>query len=350
MRRALALARRGWGRTAPNPMVGAVVVRDGAVVGEGFHAALGEPHAEVMALRAAGDLARGATLYVTLEPCAHHGRTPPCTDAVLAAGIARVVSATKDPHPVAGGGGAQLAARGVQVDHGVEAEAARELNAAFFHRFTSDRPFVTLKLATSIDGGIADLHRGAGWLTGPAAVRAVHRLRAGHDAVLVGSGTALTDDPQLTVRGVRRPRVAPRRVILDRRGRLPVTAAVVRSAQRTPTLVVTSPGGATRLRALEDAGVRLLTATSLPEALQLLRADGIDSVLCEGGAGVAGALLGHGLVDRLVIFQAPVLLGRDALRAFGSVPSLPLAESPRWRRLTATIYGDDLAATYAPAV
>jgi diaminohydroxyphosphoribosylaminopyrimidine deaminase/5-amino-6-(5-phosphoribosylamino)uracil reductase len=350
MRRALVLARRGWGRTAPNPMVGAVVVRDGVVVGEGFHAALGEAHAEVMALRAAGARARGATLYVTLEPCAHHGRTPPCTDAVLAAGVTRVVCATDDPHPVAAGGGALLAARGVLVDRGVEAEAAHELNAAFFHRFASDRPFVTLKLATSIDGSIADLHHGAGWLTGPAAVRAVHRMRAGHDAVLVGSGTVLTDDPQLTVRGVRRPRVAPRRVILDRRGRVPATAAVVRSAGRTPTVVVTSPEGAPRLRAVEDAGVRLLTATSLPEALQLLRADGIDSVLCEGGAGVAGALLGHGLVDRLVIFQAPVLLGRNALPAFGSVPSLPLAESPRWRRLTATTYGDDLAVTYAPAV
>lgn len=350
MRRALVLARRGWGRTAPNPLVGAVVVQGGVVVGEGHHAALGEAHAEVVALRAAGEAARGATLYVTLEPCDHHGRTPPCTAAILAAGIARVVYAVDDPHPVARGGAARLRAAGVQVDGGVEAEAARELNAAFLHRFASDRPFVTLKLATSIDGAIADRTRRPGWLTGAAAQRAVHTLRAAHDAIAVGSGTVLTDDPRLTVRGVRQPRLAPRRVIFDRRGRLPATAAVVRSAKRVPTQVVTSPLGAERLAPLERRGVRTLVAGDLPGALRLLREDGVDALLCEGGAGLAGALLGHGMVDRLVIFQAPVLLGQGALGAFAAVPGVALADALRWRIVRHERLGEDLMTTYAPAV
>jgi diaminohydroxyphosphoribosylaminopyrimidine deaminase/5-amino-6-(5-phosphoribosylamino)uracil reductase len=350
MRRALVLARRGWGRTAPNPMVGAVVVRDGIVVGEGYHAALGSPHAEVGALQAAGDAARGATLYVTLEPCVHFGRTPPCTDAIIAAGIARVVYAVDDPHPEAGGGGAVLRAAGVTVEGGVEADAARELNAHFLHRFRSDRTFVTLKLALSLDAAVAD-HTGVpGWFTGPAAVRAVHHLRAGHDAIAVGSGTALTDDPLLTVRGVRRPRVAPTRVVFDRRGRLDAGLRLVQSASRTPSIIVTSAAGALRLAPLESAGVRLLVAADLAEALRLLRADGVHSLLCEGGAELAGSLLGHGLVDRLVIFQAPLLLGQGALGAFGTVPGRALADALRWRIVAHERLGDDLATTFAPAV
>jgi len=348
MRRALALARRGWGRTAPNPMVGAVLVRDGALVGSGYHAALGRDHAEVVALREAGALARGATLYVTLEPCNHHGRTPPCTDAILKAGVARVVYAVDDPHPVARGGASALHANGVEVTAGVEAEAARDLIAPFLHRFQSERPFVTLKLATSIDGAIAEASRAPGWLTGPEALREVHRLRAGHDAIAVGSGTALADDPALTVREWRRPRVAPRRVVFDRRGRLTTAARVVRTADQIPTLVVTSPEGARRLADVEASGVSLLVEPSLPEALQRLRADGIDSLLCEGGASLAGALLGHDLVDRLVIFQAPLFLGASALPAFGEVPSLPIAEARRWRLCDAHRLGDDVAMTYAP--
>ncbi len=350
MRRALGLARRGWGRTAPNPLVGAVVVRDGAVVGEGFHAALGEAHAEVAALAAAGEAARGATMYVALEPCTHQGRTPPCTAAIIAAGVRRVVYAMDDPHPAAGGGAAVLRAAGVEVSAGVEEPAARELNASFLHRFASSRPFVTLKLATSLDAAIADGTGRPGWLTGPAAVRAVHRLRAGHDAVAVGSGTALADDPQLTVRGVRKPRIAPARIVFDRRGRVAEPLRLVRTAARAPVVIVTSTEGAARLAPLEERGVRLMVAADLPDALRQFRADGIHSVLCEGGAGLAGAFLKHGLVDRLVIFQAPVLLGRGALAAFGEVPGVPLAEASRWRIVSHERLGDDLMTTFAPAV
>jgi diaminohydroxyphosphoribosylaminopyrimidine deaminase/5-amino-6-(5-phosphoribosylamino)uracil reductase len=184
MRRALDLAARGWGQTAPNPMVGAVVVRDGVVVGEGYHARYGGDHAEIAALRAAGGLARGATVYVSLEPCAHHGKTPPCADALIAAGVARVVAAADDPNAKAGGGADRLRAAGVDVDVGVEEDAARELNAPFFHAFASaDRPWVIVKLALSVDGAIADARRSAGWLTGPEARREAHALRARHDAV-----------------------------------------------------------------------------------------------------------------------------------------------------------------------
>ncbi len=348
MRLALALAPRGWGHTAPNPLVGAVVVRDGVLVGAGHHVALGADHAEVVALRAAGDLARGATLYVTLEPCNHHGRTPPCTEAIRAAGVARVVCAVDDPDPAARGGAAWLRAAGVAVTAGVESAAGRELIAPFLHRFTADRPFVTLKLATSIDGAIADAARAPGWLTGPAARHAVHRFRAGHDAIAVGSGTVLADDPRLTVRDSRPPRVAPRRIIFDRRGRLTAAAQVVQTAARVPTIVVTSATGAERLAALRDHGVSLLVEPSLPAALRRLRDDGIDSLLCEGGAGLAGALLEHGLVDRLVIFQAPLFLGGSALPAYGAVPSRPLAEARRWRLCAADRLDDDVVMTYAP--
>src|SRR5688500_12992862 len=188
MRRALSLARRGLGQTAPNPMVGAVVVRDGEIVGEGWHARFGGPHAEPVALAAAGARARGATVYVTLEPCAHQGKTPPCTHALIAAGVARVVAATADPNPVASGGAAQLRAAGVDYQVGVSEREARELNAPFFFALGSDRPWVTLKLATSIDGAITDHRHSSAWLTGPRARRAVHRLRAGSDAVAVGIG------------------------------------------------------------------------------------------------------------------------------------------------------------------
>src|SRR3954468_2645940 len=231
MRRALALAERGWGRTAPNPMVGAVVVRDGRVVGEGWHAEFGGPHAEVEALRAAGDRAKGATMYVTLEPCNHQGKTPPCTEALLAAGVRRVVVACEDPNPEARGGAHRLREAGVDVALGVEEDAARELNAPFFHALASDRPFVRLKLALSLDGALADHTRQPGWLTGEAARHEVHRLRADADAIAVGIGTVLADDPELTVRHVPAPRVAPTRVVFDTSARLPRTSRLATTAR-----------------------------------------------------------------------------------------------------------------------
>lgn len=349
MRRALSLARKGWGQTAPNPMVGAVVVRDGEIVGEGYHAAFGEAHAEVAALQDAGERARGATVYVTLEPCAHSGKTPPCTVALLAAGIRRVVAASRDPNPVAAGGGSKLTEAGVVFESGVEEEAARELNADFFHAFASDRPHVTLKLALSLDGAIADARRSRGWLTGAKSRRHVHRLRAGCDAIAVGIGTAIADDPLLTVRGVRAPRVAPVRVVFDRRARLPLDAALVRTAREAPTLIVAEDPEPSQALALRAAGIELLTTTSLADALRELRRRELRSLFVEGGAALAGAFLAGRLVDRLVIFQAPVLLGAGALRPFDCLQPVDLADASRWRLRERRTFGDDLMTIYTPA-
>jgi diaminohydroxyphosphoribosylaminopyrimidine deaminase/5-amino-6-(5-phosphoribosylamino)uracil reductase len=354
MRRALDLAQRGWGQTAPNPMVGAVVVRDGRIVGEGFHARYGADHAEVAALRDAGDDARGATLYVTLEPCNHHGKTPPCADAVLAAGLARVVAATEDPTPEATGGAHRLRSAGIAVDIGVEADAARELNASFFHAQSSGRPWIILKLATSLDGAIANASRTRGsagnWLTGAEARREVHHMRAGVDAIAVGVGTVLADDPMLTVREVPPPRVAPRRVIFDSDLRTPLGAAVVRGARIAPTIVVARHADSSRREALANAGVEVRIYETLQMALAALAKEGVRSMLVEGGARLAGSLIEQGTVDRLVIFQAPVVLGAGALNAFAHVSSTAAESLARLRIIERATLGDDLKTIYAIGV
>jgi diaminohydroxyphosphoribosylaminopyrimidine deaminase/5-amino-6-(5-phosphoribosylamino)uracil reductase len=348
MRRALALAERGWGQTAPNPMVGAVVVRDGTVVGEGWHRRYGEAHAEVEALRAAGERAQGATIYVTLEPCNHHGRTPPCTEALLAAGVSRVVAAVADPNPVARGGAERLRAAGVEVVLGIEEERARELNAPFLHALESDRPFVRLKLALSLDGALADRTRRPGWLTGAESRAEVHRLRTGSDGVAVGIGTVLADDPLLTVRELPAPRVTPTRVVFDTSARLPLDSRLVRTAREAPVLVVCWAPNPAHAAALEHAGVELLHAASLPQALRALRARGIRSLLVEGGAALAAATVQEAVVDRLVIFRAPLLLGTGALGAFGTLPAATINDAPRWRIVQAARLGDDEMTVYAP--
>ena len=347
MRRALTLARKGWGQTAPNPMVGAVVVKDDVVVGEGYHTRFGAAHAEVEALRAAGDRARGATVYVSLEPCAHFGKTPPCVDALIAAGVARVVAATRDPSPPASGGAGRLRAAGINVALDVEAAAARELNAPFFHAVTSDRPWVSVKLALSIDGAIADASRGPAWLTGKKARREVHKLRAGADAIAVGLGTVRADNPELTVRDAPPPRVAPARVVFTRRGQLPITSAVARTASEVPTVVVAESVDLQHARRLLALGVEVVAATSLDEALRALRQRGIRSLLVEGGAGITGALLGANLVDRLIIFQAPVLLGAGALPGFESAPTMAAPGARRYPIVRRTELDDDLMTVYA---
>ena len=349
MRRALGLARRGWGQTAPNPLVGAVVVRAGEVVGAGFHATLGEAHAEVMALAAAGDRARGADVYVTLEPCAHQGRTPPCVDALITAGVRRVVIAHEDPNPAAAGGAAKLRAAGIEVVAGVMRDEAAELNAPFlFQHRISERPFVTLKLALSLDGAIAGPDRAQRWLTGEASRRAVHRMRAQCDAVAVGIGTVLVDDPALSVRSGKRPRLAPRRIVFDRTARLPVTSRLAKSALKIPVEVLAESPSPEQVAALEQRGVEVHQAGSLPEHLAGLRARGVGHLFVEGGAGVAGAFLTSGLVDRLIIFQAPVLLGAGALAGFGTaVP--PDEESGRWKVVERKHFGEDLMTIYRPA-
>ena len=348
MRHALALAERGWGHTAPNPMVGAVVVRDGVVVGEGWHTRYGAPHAEVEALRAAGEAARGATVYVTLEPCNHQGQTPPCSEALIAAGVKEVVVAVADPNPVAQGGAARLREAGIEVSLGVEQEAARELNAAFLHGFKSDRPFVRLKVALSLDGALSDHTRARAWLTGPEARREVHRLRAGVDGIAIGIGTARADDPELTVREWEAPRVPPARVVFDTSAQLPSLSKLVRTAREQRTIVVCWAPDPAHAAALEHEGVTLVHAPSLADALVSLRAEGIDSLLVEGGAALAASFLQDALVDRLIIFRAPLILGRDALGAFGGYPSTTIGAAPRWRLVDTRRFGDDEMTVYSP--
>ncbi len=326
MRRALALAERGWGQTAPNPMVGAVVVRDGEVVGEGWHERYGESHAEVNALTQAGDAADGATLYVTLEPCNHTGKTPPCSTAVVAARIGRVVIASRDPGQDSGGGAETISAAGIGVETGVLEPEARELNASFFHAFASDRPWVTLKLALSIDGAIADAMRGRAWLTNEDSRAEVHRLRANVDAIAVGATTYATDHPSLTVRGAIQPRVAPMRVVFDPDAKL--------SAGRTSVLE-------------EVDSATFVRVADLAAALRALRARGVRSLLVEGGASLASALLDAELVDRLVIFQAPIVLGGGALAAFSSTSPRRADSVRRLPVLRRQTFGDDLMTIYA---
>jgi diaminohydroxyphosphoribosylaminopyrimidine deaminase/5-amino-6-(5-phosphoribosylamino)uracil reductase len=326
MRRALALAERGWGQTAPNPMVGAVVVRDGEVVGAGWHEKYGEAHAEANALARAGDAATGATMYVTLEPCNHTGRTPPCANAVIAAKIARVVIATRDPGTESGGGAEVLRAAGIEVEIGLLETEARELNAPFFHAFVSDRPWVTLKLALSIDGAIADSERGRAWLTNEQSRAEVHRIRANVDAIAVGATTYVTDHPELTVRGPIQPRVPPVRVVFDPDAKL--------SAGRTSVLE-------------EFEGVTFVRVADLAASLRALRTRGIRSLLVEGGATLASALLDEELVDRLVIFQAPIVLGGGALAAFGATSPRRAANVRRLPILRRQSFDDDLMTIYA---
>lgn len=317
MARALELARRGYGLTAPNPMVGAVLVRDGQVVGEGTHLRAGGPHAEVAALAAAGARARGATCYVTLEPCAHHGRTPPCADALVAAGVARVVAAVEDPHPqVRGRGFARLRAAGVAVEVGCGEAEARALNRAFFCAVTRGRPHVTLKGAMTLDGKIAAWDGTSRWITGEPARQEAHRLRFGADAVVVGVETVLRDDPALTVRWREGPPKEPWRVVLDSRLRTPPGARLFSSGDPGRVVVagvVPLPDGPRSALAARGATVLGLPAdrgrVDLHALLAALRERDVLGVLVEGGSEVAWSFLEAGLVDRVALFIAPRLLG-----------------------------------------
>ena len=351
MRRALELAERGAGQVWPNPKVGCVVVRDGVIVGEGWHQQFGGSHAEVHALAAAGARARGATAYVSLEPCNHHGKTSPCAEALLAAGVTRVVCAVRDPNPNAAGGLEYLAAHGVQVHSGVGEAEARWRNAPFFHAQTrSPLPFVTLKLAVSIDGAIAGPSKKRAWLTGPESQAAVHALRAEADAVAVGIGTALADDPELTVRIGPAPRVPPARVVFDRQGRLPLDSRLVRGAPEVPLYLVTGGMGEApleRQEAFQAAGVIIHAATNITAALCGLRTAGVGHLFVEGGAEIASALMAAGLVHHLIIFQAPVILGAGARPAFAALPGHDADVAPRLAVLERRVYGPDLMTRYA---
>ena len=347
MRRALALAQQGWGQTAPNPMVGAVVVRDGSIVGEGYHARYGEAHAEIVALKAAGERARGSTMYVTLEPCNHFGKQPPCTEAILEARVKRVVIASADPTALAGGGARHLADYGVQVDFSVEEVAALELNAPFFFAATNaGRPWITLKLALSSDGRMNDPSGERRWISNERSRTEVQRLRANVDAIAVGLGTVKADDPQLTARGAIRPRIAPMRVVFDRNAETPLEANLVRTARETPTMIFAHHPPVARLAALHNAGVDVFEAEDVPAALAALHGFEVQHLMVEGGARVARDFLARDLVDRLVIFQSPVAIGGDALSPFDGLPGFreSLAKKPIVRRAE---FGEDVMTAYA---
>ena len=326
MRLALSLGRRGLGRTWPNPAVGAVIVRDEEIVGRGWTQPGGRPHAEIEALRRAGAMARGATLYVTLEPCSHHGKSPPCADAVIASGIARVVSAMEDPNPeVAGRGHARLRSAGIAVDVGIEAATARRDHAGHIRRMRDGRPQVMLKLAISADGKAAGAGRKRVPITGNAVRDRVHMMRAESDAIMIGIGTALADDPVLTCRLPGMAKMSPTRVVLDAGLRLPLQSRLLATAGEMPLLIMAgkhAPAaseiavrqhGAEVVRVAETEG-RL----DLREVLNLLAQRGITRLMVEGGPTVASALIEADLVDEAVFFHSPVVIGEEGLLALES--------------------------------
>jgi diaminohydroxyphosphoribosylaminopyrimidine deaminase / 5-amino-6-(5-phosphoribosylamino)uracil reductase len=346
---ALTLGRRGLGRTWPNPAVGAVIVEDGIIVGRGWTQDGGRPHAEVEALRRAGEAARSATLYVTLEPCSHHGKSSPCADAIVAAGVARVVSALEDPNPKVGGAGhARLRAAGITVDVGLGEAEARHDHAGHIRRMRDGRPHVMLKLAVSADGKAGAPGRKPLAITGPEVRDRVHLLRAQSDALMVGIGTVLADDPMLTCRLPGMAKYSPVRVVADSMLRLPVNSRLVRTAYETPVWVV---AGAQAPQAAElvllATGVEVLRSPDsterldLKDALEFLAAKGITRLMVEGGPTLAAALLAADLVDEVVLFQSPKVVGADGIDALEGLPLTALTQSPRLAWVRSDSVGGD---------
>jgi diaminohydroxyphosphoribosylaminopyrimidine deaminase / 5-amino-6-(5-phosphoribosylamino)uracil reductase len=324
MRQALALAGRGLYTATPNPRVGCVIAKDGAVVGTGWHEKAGLPHAEALALKAAGERARGATLYVNLEPCSHHGRTPPCVDAIVPAGIKRVVAAMQDPDPrVAGAGFARLRAAGVAIEQGLMEEAARELNIGFVARMTRGRPWVRMKIAASLDGRTALANGRSQWITGEAARADGHRWRARACAILTGHGTVRDDDPQLNVRGVDTPR-QPLKIVVDSRFETPLSARVLKDGK---TLVAGAVNEAKRIEALKKAGADTVVIPNdrgkveLSKLMEELGRRELNEIHVEGGHKLNGSLLQAGVVDELLVYLAPSVIG-DSGRGMFDLPEL----------------------------
>lgn len=347
---ALSLGARGLGRTWPNPAVGCVLVRDGRLVGRGWTQPGGRPHAERMALTQAGVAAKGATAYVTLEPCAHHGKTSPCADALVGAGVVRVVSAIGDSDPrVNGKGHALLRAAGLVVETGLFAARARQANLGFFLRIERQRPMLTLKLATSFDGRIATASGESQWITGPEARRLVHGQRSCHDAVMVGGGTARADDPSLTVRGLGMA-YQPVRIVCARRLDLPLDSKLARSARQVPLWLVHGPEADPGLcAAWEKLGARLLPIAVAANrqldpaaALAALAGQGLTRVFCEGGGSLAASLLQADLVDVLIGFTAGLALGADGRPSLGAMGLAHLHEAPRFALHNTRIIGPDV--------
>jgi diaminohydroxyphosphoribosylaminopyrimidine deaminase/5-amino-6-(5-phosphoribosylamino)uracil reductase len=347
---ALSLGRRGLGQCWPNPAVGCIIVNKGRIVGRGWTQPGGRPHAETVALAMAGALAHGATAYVTLEPCAHHGLTPPCSDALIAAGIARVVAPMEDSDArVAGQGFKALKAAGISVVTGCLVERAQQDHAGFFLRCEQGRPLVTLKLASSFDGRIATATGESQWITGPAARRVVHGLRACHDAVMVGAGTARADDPSLTVRdiGVHRQ---PVRVVVSRHLDLPLLGNLARTAKEVPVWICHGESAdADRIRAWEGLGARLLPCAvngmqlDPVDVVHKLGQSGLTRVFCEGGGALAASLLAADLVDELVGFTAGRLIGAEGLPCVGALGVDRLASAPRFDLVEMRPVGNDIA-------
>lgn len=350
MQQAFTLARRGEGHTSPNPAVGAVVVKDGCIVGEGYHPAAGQPHAEVFALRHAGAQARGATLYVTLEPCCHSGRTGPCTEAIITAGVKRVFAAVADPNPlVSGQGFARLRQAGVAVEVGLCADEGRRLIAPFAKHILTGHPHVTLKGALTLDGQLATESGQSQWITGPQARTFGHRLRHRCDAVMVGVGTVLADNPRLTTRLPEGGGKDPLRIVIDRRLRTPDNAAVLTSSSLASVLIVTSVDTPAKAEnRLQDAGVEILRIPDhnglldLPELMRLLGARGIQSILLEGGGRLNHSAWHAGIIDRIALCYAPLLLGGVGVPLFAGAGCSTLQEARRISDLRHTRLGDDL--------
>lgn len=354
MRHALVLAERALGRVAPNPAVGCVIVSaDGHIVGRGWTAPGGRPHAETIALEQAGEAARGATAYVTLEPCAHHGQTPPCANALIAAGVARAVGAVEDPDArVAGKGFAMLHAAGIAVETGVCAKEAAELNAGFFLRMTEGRPLVTLKAALSLDGKIASASGESKWITGEEARRFGHLLRAKHDAILVGIGTALADDPELTCRIPGLEDRSPIRVVLDSHLRLKLESKLVRGARQVSTIVFTTHTEGHE--SFQAAGVEIIAVKpdthgrpNVKAVAHDLGRRGITRLLIEGGPKVHAAFLDAGLADRLEIFRAPKPLRADGISGIDVAAARTPDGMPRFERTALRQLGADMLESYA---
>lgn len=349
MLRAITLAARGWGRVHPNPLVGALVVREAEVIGDGWHAEFGGPHAERVALVAAGPAAIGATLYSTLEPCGHTGKQPPCVDAIIDAGIARVVVANGDPNPLAGGGIARLRQAGMVVDVGVLAKEASRQNFRFLHAFSaSRRPFVAIKLAVSMDGKLADAAGASRWVSGAEARAWVHWLRAGFGGVAVGGDTAVRDDVRLTVRAELQPRLPPARVVFDRGGKITPAHPIFADAGAVPVVVIVGSQVIAQRRAdLELTGAKVLVANDLDVALEALGAAGVDSLLVEGGGRLAGALLREALVDRVYQVQCPVWLGHG-MPAWDGLGDTTIESAPRWTVIERQSLGCDTLIVMEP--
>jgi diaminohydroxyphosphoribosylaminopyrimidine deaminase/5-amino-6-(5-phosphoribosylamino)uracil reductase len=349
MARALQLATRGLFTTSPNPRVGCVIVRDGIVVGEGWHERAGTPHAEVHALKQAGDAARGATVYVTLEPCSHHGRTPPCAEALIDAGVARVVAAMTDPNPlVAGGGISMLTLAGIAAEVGLMEAEARALNPGFISRMTRQRPWVRLKTASTLDGKTALANGASQWITGEAARADVQRLRARACAILTGCGTVLADNPRMNVREFDIGR-QPLRVVVDSTLRTPAGAAIL------PALLVCHRAEPARRAALEQAGAEVIELpgadgrVDLPALLALLAQRGVNELHVEAGAALNGALLKARLVDEWMAYVAPMAVGDAARGLFAMPPLTTLADAARFKLADVRQIGDDLRLTMLPA-